>query len=242
MIFHSRGRKPMDLKIKINDGIITRVSNFKFLGLILNENLNWETHTKNIAHKISKGIGILTRLRHFLPQTTLLTLYHSLITSHLINYVLIWGQDSNHIYKLQKKAIRVISKEHYLAHTAPLFKKHEILAVPNLFELSLLKFYYKYMHDQLPAPLLEISINTNSHFHLYNTRNRHKLSTPSHRKSAFTKSITYRLIPFINTLEANIKNKIKTHGYDNVIQRFKVLILNSYSVSCFIKDCYPCLK
>ena len=127
MIFRPRGISPLNLNLRIEDKELIQVSNFKFLGLILNENLTWEAHTKSISHKISQGIGILTRLKQFLPDETLLTLYHSLISCHLNNHLLVWGQQSDRIYKLQKKAIRIISKEHYRAHTAPLFKKHGIL-------------------------------------------------------------------------------------------------------------------
>lgn len=43
----------------------------KYLGVIIDSNLTWKYHIDNIAHKISKGIGIIARLRHFVPLSTL---------------------------------------------------------------------------------------------------------------------------------------------------------------------------
>ena len=43
----------------------------KYLGVIIDSNLMWKYHIDNIAYKISKAIGIIARLRHFVPLSTL---------------------------------------------------------------------------------------------------------------------------------------------------------------------------
>ena len=48
----------------------------KFLGILIDCNLNWKHHIDFILLKISKTIGILPRLRHFVPTETLLMIYH----------------------------------------------------------------------------------------------------------------------------------------------------------------------
>ncbi len=52
----------------IDDTIIERVQEFNFLGLTLNENLNLKNHVNKISNKISRCIGILNKLKYFLPQ------------------------------------------------------------------------------------------------------------------------------------------------------------------------------
>ena len=40
---------------------------FNFLGITIQENLGWETHTNKVANKISRVIGIINKLKHFVP-------------------------------------------------------------------------------------------------------------------------------------------------------------------------------
>ncbi len=62
MIFHNPQKKVDHLNIKIENTFIERFKEFDFLGLIVNENLNWKAHINKIANKISKSMGILNRL------------------------------------------------------------------------------------------------------------------------------------------------------------------------------------
>ena len=93
-----------------------------------------------VANKISKTIGIINKLKYQLPQTTLLTIYNSLILPHLNYCLLAWGHDSKRIHKLQEKAIRIINKSHFFSHTDPIFKKLNVLKIYDLHYVQQLKF------------------------------------------------------------------------------------------------------
>ena len=69
-------------RIKINNTEIERVSTFNFLGVIIDEHLNWKFHIDSICSKLSRTIGILCKLKHYLPLFILRTLYNSLFLSH----------------------------------------------------------------------------------------------------------------------------------------------------------------
>ena len=75
--------------------------------------LDWDLYFSQLKKKLSRGIGLLTKQRHFTPKHLLKTLYFSLFNSNLIYGCQIWGQDQNEefkkIEKLQEKAIRIIS-------------------------------------------------------------------------------------------------------------------------------------
>ena len=47
----------------------------KYLGILIDKNLSWKYHIDYLASKISITIGIIARLRHFIPLSTLLTIY-----------------------------------------------------------------------------------------------------------------------------------------------------------------------
>ena len=52
-----------NLKISINDVALEQKQNTKYLGIITDSNLNWKNHVHQISAKVSKCIGILSKLR-----------------------------------------------------------------------------------------------------------------------------------------------------------------------------------
>ena len=113
---------PINLNISINSKIIERVNNTKFLGVILDENLNFTDHTSLIASKISKSMGILNKVR-YLPQSILLTLYNSMIAPYILYGILTWfgcpNYNRNRIQILQNKCIRIIQNRDYRENVYP---------------------------------------------------------------------------------------------------------------------------
>ncbi len=67
MIFHTPQKRVKPLDLKIENTIVERIYEFNVHGLIMNENLNWKSHFNKITNKISKSMGILNKLKHFLP-------------------------------------------------------------------------------------------------------------------------------------------------------------------------------
>ena len=82
MCFHSPQKVMTYPILKINNINIERVTDLKFLGLIISSNLKWNKHIDHIALKISKVTGILYRLKSIFPRDALLTLYNALIMPH----------------------------------------------------------------------------------------------------------------------------------------------------------------
>ena len=75
MIFHMPQRKLNPPTIKIDEIQLEPISNFNFLGIIINENINWSKHINKISYSISKTIGIIRKLKNVLPSSVLLTIY-----------------------------------------------------------------------------------------------------------------------------------------------------------------------
>ena len=92
-------------------------------------------HIENVAHvslKISRVSGVLYRLKHVFPHEVLLTLYNALIPPHLSYCILVWGSriDGNHrLLLLQRKAVRIITNQDYIAHSEPLCKLLNVFTI-----------------------------------------------------------------------------------------------------------------
>ena len=78
-------------KLTISNHVIERQEFIKFLGVLLDENLNWKEHIKQTENKIAKNLVILYKARPFLERNVLLALYDSHMQTY-INYANIaWG-------------------------------------------------------------------------------------------------------------------------------------------------------
>ena len=103
----------------------------KYLGVLIYHKLSWKNHVDSIALKISKTIGLLSKLRHFVPHHTYI--YNSLITPYLRYGLTVWGQASkthlNKLLILQKPAFRFIYFSDRRDHTIPLFSNAHILPI-----------------------------------------------------------------------------------------------------------------
>ena len=88
-IVHKMPNKTVNhMQLYINGVEIEKVQHFNFLGLTLNEKMNWGNHEINISNKCSKTVGILNNLKHYLPSHIKLLLYNTLILPH-INYCIL---------------------------------------------------------------------------------------------------------------------------------------------------------
>ena len=137
-------------------------------------------------------------------------IYNALISSYFNYGILVWGYHCNRLSKLQKMSIRHLTKSKYNAHTFPLFKRMNILTISDLFYLSQLKFYYKFVKNDIPKYFKHSFFVTNEAIHGRYTRNRSSVSIPRVRhtfaKILFDTANVYRwlLRQFINTLFKNI--------------------------------------
>ena len=73
-----------------------------------------------------------------------------MILPHLQYSILSWGFDPGRVGTLQKRAVRLITGSKYNAHTDPILKKTGLLQLEDIFNISVLKFYYKLKKNKLP--------------------------------------------------------------------------------------------
>ena len=241
MVFNYRQRKidNIILYLKINDHIIERVNQFNFLGTIFDEHLNWSEHTNKIANKISRTLGMMNRLKHTLPLFTLKLLYNSLILPHIQYGILNWGFKYNRIFKLQKRAMRIITCSKYNAHTSPIFKSQELLKIEDIFKISLLKFLYKLEKGSLPSYFSGIFI-THTADHQHNTRYRDTERLPVPRTSSAEETIRHYLPTFVEDTPDLIKDKIHTHSPEGFAHYAKQYFIKLYRTECDVPNCHTC--
>jgi hypothetical protein len=239
MIFHKRQRRTKYFAIKINDMNIVRVDSFNLLGLHINKNLTWETHTNMIANKISSSTGVINRLKYTLPQRILFTIYNTLITPYFNYCILLWGHKPNRLTSLQKRAIRIISHSNYISHTEPLFKTLFMLKLDDLYRINILKFYHKLINNNLPSNFNSYNETINIPHIPHNIRSQ-RLRLPIIKHEFAKEHLNYQLPNLLRNTPRFITSKADTHslyGFNNYIKSYYI---NNYTMICSTENCYVC--
>ncbi len=78
-------------KIILDGTLLDRVKFTKFLGVFIDECLTWKNHIDCICKTISRKIGVMNKLKYYVPDSILFTLYCTLILPYINYGILIWG-------------------------------------------------------------------------------------------------------------------------------------------------------
>ena len=214
MIFHPKQKDISSLvpKIVINNIPIEKVENFSFLGVCQYNNLKWDGYIQFLATKLGKYTGILNKLKRYLPVDILHIFYSSLVNSHLHYAVLAWGFACTRLNKLQKRIIRTITCSSYKAHMSPLFKLLQLLTSHDILKVNVLKFYHRYLHNELPPYFYNFNIRTQGDTHSYDTWNSGHLHIDRTRTEYADKQFRICLPTLINDMPTELLATIATHS------------------------------
>ena len=239
MAFHTLQRSFETPHISLNNEMINWVTKFDFLGITLDSSLTWKEHINKISFKISRTIAVMNKLKCHLSSDVLLKIYQSLIVPHFNYGILAWGFHNKRLFKLQKKAVRIVVNAPYNGHTDPIFKHLNVLKISDICALQELKFCFKYEHNNLPSYFYSIFLK-NHEIHNFNTRNINNFQLPQIRHSFVKTAIRYRIPVAYNSCPNNIKDKIFTHSISGFARYVKLYFIDNYAESCTLEDCYIC--
>ena len=125
---HKRlSRFSQDITVSIDGKVIKQVNSKKTLGVIIDENLCWDNQIENISKKVSKGIGMLRRIKPFVSIITLAYLYQALVQPRFDYCSMVWGNCGKTLkvmlQRLQNRAARVISGDSYEVRSLDILSK-----------------------------------------------------------------------------------------------------------------------
>ena len=145
----------------------------KYLGVLMDKNLTWKQHIEHVLSKISKTVGMIAKIRHFVPKHTLINIYNSLILPYLSYGLVIWGQacktNWDCLLKLQKRALRFIHFAKKQDHAIPLFVNSKILPINCLYYEHVVNLMHNIRNKRAPEHILNLFRET-SDIHSYRTR------------------------------------------------------------------------
>ena len=211
-----------ELDICYNTARISLSDSSKYLGVILDKKLNFQPHLLSLNKRVSRSVGILSKLRYFFPSSTLL-LYHALVLLHLLYGLPIWGSTYesyiNKLQVLQNKAIRIITNSHWQSPITPQYRKLKVLKIADLYTYEIAKLMHQHSKNMLPTcfsnffcPLSEV------HERQTRSTSKNNLCLPKFSTSRCQRSLRYQGVKIWNSLKPNLRNQS--------VKRFKVSMKN----------------
>ena len=133
MVISRKKISSLPLALKLGGSDLERVECFKYLGLLLSENLSFSEHINLTCMKARKIIGLLYRRFYTNANSaTLLQLYQSLVRPHLEYASPVWNphmqKDIKSLQNVEKFALRMITKQWDLGYEELL----EMVSLPSL--------------------------------------------------------------------------------------------------------------
>ena len=113
-----------DLKLKVCRKQLYTTTQVRYLGILINDKLNWNTHINNIVSKLTRGNSILSKLRYYVNKEILRTIYFAIFHSYRTYIATVWGQTKTprkRMTVLQKKALAIISFASFNFHSSSYF-------------------------------------------------------------------------------------------------------------------------
>ena len=172
-IFHTKNKLiPEGLnEIVVDDVTIKRSASVKYIGLHIDENLNWNVHIASLIMTLVKYFGIFKQLKEYISNQLARKLYYAFVYSN-ISYgteVYGWCSDTSleRLQVIQNKLLKLLLRLDPYTSTNLLHSELNILKVKDMYNTSLLLFVHANLQGDCPAAVKNYFVRRKS---VYNTR------------------------------------------------------------------------
>ena len=213
------------LSLQLNKITIPLVKHTKFLGVTIDEDLNWSKHINNIISKISVNKNLIGRTQNILNDHAKKCIYYSHIYSHISYANTIWTNSVSYkqekvINTIQKYCIKAILNMPKNTPSDPLFKSLKIMKFNEIKRFELCKLAHNLKEKELPKPLMEL-FNNDKKTHRYHTRFKQLLNIKKHMGTDYNKSFLCKSLTYFNELDLTLR---RTKNKQEFTQKYKAYL------------------
>ena len=126
-------RSGEDCCIKIDEDAVQFVNKSKFLGVILDSKLTFESHISYVVNKMAKLAGLFNKIKLKICKQTFMSLYYTFVYPYLMYCNTTWGSAAkvylNKITVMQKRILRIMFNAKYRESTERLYNETSILNI-----------------------------------------------------------------------------------------------------------------
>ena len=194
--------------IEFNNKSIKRTKSIKYLGITLDEFLDWKEHTVNLKKSLNSLFSVFYNIRRYLTIEHIRVIYYTMIYSRIKYGITVYGlgnkDNLDKIQVLQNKLMKVILEKSWRHPTDELHTEVNILKVKDIFYQEISSFVNKYLRGDLPLVFTDYFQFVN---HSYGTRgNLSSLKSPLCRTEIGKKTVRFKGCEVWNNLSHKQKN------------------------------------
>lgn len=209
--------------VSINNIEVKKVSSTGYLGVILDENLNWVEHIEKLNKCLIKTSNSFKIIKHRVNENNKHVLFNSYILSKIEYGIEAYGKASctalNKVQVQQNRALKILFNKDYFTHTQTLHKDLDKLLVKDIYKLSISKFVYKFKKELLPD-IFDKTFISNSLMHQHNTRQKHSLHRFNPGNNLGELKISHQGSIFWNSLPLKVRESKSLKSFSNKVKKF----------------------
>lgn len=181
-------------KIEIDNNILTRAEVAKNLGLVIDQNLKWDTHIKSITSKCNGKLIQLTKIRKCMNPKTFENLVRLSYTSTLDYCDVVYGnackKELQRVQRSQNFAARVVTKKQKYDSISSTISELGWQTMDKRRFVHRVNQIHKCLQGNAPQYLTE-TLTINSNVHQYCTRQSNELHLPSVKNNSMKRTFQY---------------------------------------------------
>ena len=210
---------PTTLNIKIRNQLINHVTTTKFLGVTIDNKLNYNTHVSSLSKQLSRIRGISYRISYLVPPTILKNIYYALFYSRLVYAMPVWGgcgaTNINKIRNINRSAINLFNCN--LPNNASL-----ALPYDSVYKLISLTIFHKFKTGTAQENHFRDVIHSLTPQQSVNTRlaTGYNYTIPKYSKSMCHNQFLYNAIKLWNSLPPHIASILSTETFKRDLKKF----------------------
>lgn len=209
--------------IQLNDSKLDLQTSGRFLGLTIDENLNWDEHITGLCTKLGSICYSLGVLRNYLDSSSMRVVYQATFEAKIRYGIMFYGSGNNmkQVLKMQKRAIRTMMRMPCRETCRGIFRKHGLLTAIAIHIQECLIFVFKNRN------CFETKTSTK-----YDTRTT-QLKYPIHKLSLTEKGPEYRCIKYYNRLSNQMRDITNLKLFKKEVYKL-LLQIEPYTVEEFL--------
>ena len=209
---------------------------YKYLGVLIGEDLTFSEHVSRIKGKLISASFMLNQSKSFLPFKARLQVYRSIFESHLNFATVVWSINGNAVSKLnpvQQKALKSVFLMPFKSHVTPRLPAFNIMKVEQIITSVRAKFIHNLRKGKLPtefaslASLVSLDDDSirSSRFSIFNYKQVNDKATPK-----------YHVIKSWN----NLPFEVKSSQPDDFLDSLKLYFNSCNEQPCELERCWLC--